>query len=756
MNVGRMGALAVALGIGWALAGPACTASAAPAEDDGATASASSESGSARAGAATGKRSGGGAEAGLTAGSESTGRSGSAPAAASLGAGAGAAKQGNDAPAAASAVRPAATAVSVPSAAVASAAVASASAAVEVEVAEEVLAVTSVAPEVAPASAAPVAPFVATRAQRAAARAAVFASSAHTVTGVDGLPGSGSGGSPVQAALAFSVLAAARRDFEQLDAGRATASAVGTSLTMGPNLLVNPGAELGDPSLSGFSAVTMPGWEIIDGTPTVIKYGTPRNFWPIGTGFKMPDLPSFLSFPKASTGPADGGEQFFGGGDVATGNLRQLVDLSAAAADIDLGSVSYDLSGWFGGFLWDFSAASVQVNFLDEQKLYLGSAQIGPVTALDRWLMTGFKERETSGYIPEGTRTAEVVLTLADHNPRIIGFRADYNNAYADNLSFTISSDAVSPAPLEPPASQVGELDHVIMVYMENKGYDDIVGSPYAPYLNSLINAYGFANDYHGLTHPSLPNYYPIVGGTDFGLTYNCGTPCIDAETTLVSNIEDAGKTWSGYAQSMPAPGTLEPVGDYSPEELPFYAFSSIANDPARAALVKPLEQMAIDFASPETAPNFAWFAANEDFNGEGPVDFPWGMLKFAIGQLEPTHPYNVPALDQFLSETVPVVINSATWNDPTRKSALFVTFDEDNNNTSLGIGNDDNHIVMVVIPSPGAVAAGMRGGPFVVSTYYNHYSLLRTIEDSLGLPRLTNNDTYANPMSEFWVAGAV
>jgi len=647
-------------------------------------------------------------------------------------------------------VRPAATTISAPVAPV------SAAVEVEVEVADAVVAVTSVEQPVAAAASVPVAPFVATRAARAAARAAVIASSGHSVSAVEGLPGSGSGGSPAQAALAFSVLAAARRDFEQLDAGRVAASAVGTSLTMGPNLLVNPGAELGDPSLSGFSAVTMPGWEIVDGTPTVIKYGTPRNFWPIGTGFKMPDLPSFLSFPKASTGPADGGEQFFGGGDVATGNLRQVVDLSAAASEIDLGSVSYDLSGWFGGFLWDFSESSVKVNFLDENKLYLGSAEIGPVSALDRWLMTGFKQRETTGYIPEGTRTAEVVLTLEDRNPRIIGFRADYNNAYADNLSFSISSDAVSPAPLEPPASQVGELDHVVLVYMENKGYDDIVGSPYAPYLNSLINAYGFANDYHGLTHPSLPNYYPIIGGTDFGLTYNCGTPCIDVETTLVSNIEDAGKTWSGYAQSMPAPGTLEPTGDYSPEELPFYAFSSIANDPARAALVKPLEQMATDFASPETAPNFAWFAANEDFNGEGPVDFPWGMLKFAIGQLEPKHPYNVPALDQFLSETVPVVINSATWNDPTRKSALFVTFDEDNNNTSLGIGNDDNHIVMVVIPSPGAIEAGMRGGPFVVSSYYNHYSLLRTIEDSLGLPTLTNNDKYANPMSEFWVAGVV
>lgn len=44
-----------------------------------------------------------------------------------------------------------------------------------------------------------------------------------------------------------------------------------------------------------------------------------------------------------------------------------------------------------------------------------------------------------------------------------------------------------------------------------------------------------------------------------------------------------------------------------------------------------------------------------------------------------------------------------------------------------------------------------MRGGVFVADDYNNHYSVLRTIEDSLGLPSLTNNDKYAEPMNEFW-----
>ncbi len=534
-------------------------------------------------------------------------------------------------------------------------------------------------------------------------------------------------------------MAAAQRESRKtfpLRAPRLNAAVAATAPVTSPNLLVNPGAEVGDPSLSGFSAVSVPGWTLT-GTPTVITYGTPRNAWPIGLSFPMPDLPPFMSFPKASSGPPDGGAQFFGGGNVATSSLTQTVDLTAASADIDTGTVAYTLSGWLGGYLLDLSAASAKVTFLDSNKTYLGAATIGPVTVLDRLLQTGLRERQTSGLLPEGTRYAQVVLDLQAVNLIPIGFSADYNAAFADNLSFTIGADLPAPPILCPRCPRSSPLDHVFMVYMENKGYDDILGSPNAPYLNSLINAYGFADNYYGLTHPSLPNYYPIVGGTDFGLTYNCAAPCIDASTTLVSNIDAAGKTWRGYAQSMPYPGALEPSGDYSPDQLPFAAFKGIGDNPAYAAQhLFPLEQMAIDLQSTATAPDYAWFAANEDFNGEGPVDFPWGMLKFVISQLSPGHQYNVAALDEFLSSTVPVVLNSVVWNDPNEKSVLVVTFDEDNNNTSLGFGNEGNHIVTVVIPSPGAVAAGMRGGPFLATNHYNHYSLLRMIEDALGLPR--------------------
>lgn len=48
-----------------------------------------------------------------------------------------------------------------------------------------------------------------------------------------------------------------------------SAQVADTATVWSPNLPVNPGAEIGDPSLSGYSSVTVPGWTVT-GTPTVI------------------------------------------------------------------------------------------------------------------------------------------------------------------------------------------------------------------------------------------------------------------------------------------------------------------------------------------------------------------------------------------------------------------------------------------------------------------------------------------------------
>ncbi|MCX2932002.1 phosphoesterase [Mycobacterium sp. CVI_P3] len=567
------------------------------------------------------------------------------------------------------------------------------------------------------------------------------------------LLGNGNGGTPPQAPLVWSVLSLVGSELQRLAGGLSAGStgAVTTSETTSPNLLVNPGAELGDAAGLGNSTVSVPGWTAT-GVPTVVQYGELRNSWPIGLSFAWPNLPPFLSFPGTNAAPPNGGNQFFGGGNVASSALSQSVDLSDASAEIDGGAVAFNLSGYLGGYLLDPSFATVKVTFLDQNQLYLGSSTIGPVTNLERWGLTGFRQRTSVGTIPVGTRSAEVTLTFHDLNPVVFGFTARYNNAYADNISFTIGADLPAPADPAPPVSHVGQLDHVFLVYMENKGYNSIVGSSNAPFLNSLINAYGFADDYYGVTHPSLPNYYAIAGGQVFGKTYNCESVCIDEPNNLAFNIDAAGKTWAAYAQSlMPGQDPLVSSGDYSTDQTPWPVFAGIGDNPSYAAEhILPLSQMAVDLQSDATTPDFVWFAPDEDSNGEGPVDGLSGVAHFVLGQIDPRHQYNVPALDQFLQENVPTILNSEVW--ATTKSVLIVTFDEDNNNITLGIGNEGNHVVTVVIPSPLAVSeGGMRGGAFVVTDRYDHYSTLRTIEEALGLPTMTNNDKYAEPLNGFW-----
>ncbi|BBZ79122.1 hypothetical protein MANY_44590 [Mycolicibacterium anyangense] len=588
----------------------------------------------------------------------------------------------------------------------------------------------------------------------AATHKAATASSHQTIT--QAYVAGGASPSPQDPATPAQALAAAVTEVVRRDVGRSARTSVGavrtaavvttpTPVLSSGNLLINGGAEVGDPSLSGYSSVTVPGWSVT-GTPTVIQYGTLRRL-PGFLGAMGPTLPAFLSFPQ--TAPAGAGNQFFGGGNVASSSLSQTVDLSGAATAIDhtadpnAAGVAFALSAELGGYLIDPSRASVKVTFLDANKGYLGSADIGPVTALNRFLQTGFQERDTTGYIPVGTRSAQIVVSFKDLNP-VLG---NYNNAYADNVSFSVQSTDVAPAGLTVPTSNVGSLDHVFLVYMENHGVGDIIGSPNAPYINSLINAYGYAQNYYALTHPSMPNYWPILGGSDFGLNYNCAAQCFN-EPNLIN--QNPGLTWAAYQDGG---------GGYSlpNDRTPFLAFTDIYNDPTTGAKIRDISALQTDLnGNPADVAKFNWIAGDDDTNMEGPTSGLTGILNWAASQLT-THQYNIAAGDKLMQQQLSAVFNSEVWKDPNTKSAVFLTFDEDYNNISWGIGNEGNHVVMVVIPSPGALASptnpdGMKGGAFIATDYYNHYSLQRTIELALGLGTLTNNDKYAQPMNEFWV----
>ncbi|KDN87402.1 hypothetical protein [Kitasatospora cheerisanensis] len=197
-----------------------------------------------------------------------------------------------------------------------------------------------------------------------------------------------------------------------------------------PNLIVNGDAECADASVSGYDAVTLPGWQAA-GVPTAVAYGAPNGFPSSGTA-----------------GPGNRGGAFFSGGPVGSSTLTQTADVSAAAARIDAGGVTYNLSGWLGGYASENSTATLTATFLSGTGAALGTGRIGPVGATDRGLSTALLQRTATGTLPAGTRSIGLALQLTREASRT---GKAYNDAYADNLSLTISAPVPAPAGPAPP-----------------------------------------------------------------------------------------------------------------------------------------------------------------------------------------------------------------------------------------------------------------------------------------------------------------
>lgn len=90
------------------------------------------------------------------------------------------------------------------------------------------------------------------------------------------------------------------------------------------------------------------------------------------------------------------------------------------------------------------------------------------------------------------------------------------------------------------------------------------------------------------------------------------------------------------------------------------------------------------DGAPTATTPNYAWIAAAENHNMEGPVN-----IEFILSLLT-NHQCNIEAGDRFLADTLPTMLNSPAFQ--TQRSVIFIPWDEDYDNLSLGIGNEGNH----------------------------------------------------------------
>ena len=95
-------------------------------------------------------------------------------------------------------------------------------------------------------------------------------------------------------------------------------------------------------------------------------------------------------------------------------------------------------------------------------------------------------------------------------------------------ISARIALAAVSLAALMGGQAHAGALpkpDKVVVVMMENKDFNQIVGSSYAPFINdSLIKGGLLYTNSHAIEHPSQPNYLDFFSGSNQGVNSNNGT----------------------------------------------------------------------------------------------------------------------------------------------------------------------------------------------------------------------------------------
>ncbi len=315
-------------------------------------------------------------------------------------------------------------------------------------------------------------------------------------------------------------------------------------------------------------------------------------------------------------------------------------------------------------------------------------------------------------------------------------------------------------------AATLPPIKHVFIIVLENKDYDVTFGKDSkAPYLAKTLTSQGqLLTQYHGIGHLSLDNYIAMVSGqppnpytqadaplyVDFvgvgpnadGVWIGQGSVYPSGVKTIADQLEAKGLTWKGYMEDMGTPCRHPAVGapdttqkarkddQYATRHNPFMYFHSIIDRPACAQNVVDLKKLPADLKSASTTPNYSFITPDlcSDAHDEPCAD---------------GRPGGYVSADAFLKTWVPRITGSPAFK---KNGLLVITFDESESgaddccNEPHGPNTPNNGG-----PDPGN--GGGRTGTVLLSRFikrgvsndtpYNHYSLLRSLEDLFGLAHL-------------------
>ena len=250
--------------------------------------------------------------------------------------------------------------------------------------------------------------------------------------------------------------------------------------------------------------------------------------------------------------------------------------------------------------------------------------------------------------------------------------------------------------------------ERIVIVVLENENEAKAIEQPF---LKSLAERGAYLRSYTAITHPSQPNYIAMVAGDVHGITDD-GDYDLDVRH-LGDLLEEKGLRWKVYAEGYPGQCRLDTrIGPYVRRHVPFISFKNVQADPARCAQIAPASEL-YDDVHAGTLPEFALYVP--DRNNDG-------------------HDTDVEFADRWLGATFSRLLDDPRFMQGT---LLVVTFDE-----SKHSGGDR---VYTALYGDSVIAGAVSDYP------WNHYSLLRTIEESFHLGTLGLNDESAEPISGVW-----
>jgi len=234
-----------------------------------------------------------------------------------------------------------------------------------------------------------------------------------------------------------------------------------------------------------------------------------------------------------------------------------------------------------------------------------------------------------------------------------------------------------------------------VWIWMENHTWSSVIGSSAAPYVSALAHECGTDMDYAAVGSPSLPNYLGATSGSTQGVSDD-GDPAAHsfAVDNLFRQVRVAGGTERSFVESMPSNCGLVSEDSYAAKHNPAVYYVGQGDRAACQADDQPFGQLAAVLNGGDL-PTYTSITPNI---------------------CDDMHDCSVATGDRWLSNWVPRILASPAYLDGT--TILFIIWDE-----PTPVAN--------VVVAPSVQPATVSAVPI------NHYSLLRTTEEMLGLPLL-------------------